>query len=316
MSSKMITGDEVISIIISCFNQGHYLEDAIKSTLAQTVCRTEIVVVDDGSTDNTAEVVHSYPQVAYIYQRNNGISSARNAGVRATTGDYIVFLDADDRLLPNAAKSGLDCFCKHPDSGFVFGRYQKIDADGAVISLSNKPPDECDFYFALLQRNLIGMQSTVLYPRDILERVARFDERLRCGEEYDLYLRISREFPVHKHDEVVAEYRRHDHNVSLNYRCMLEMTLRVLNAQIPYASRDSRYKEALKIGISNWQNHYGGLMVQDFRKNLRMHGLDRDSIRRLGNLASTYPQGIGLMTKKALRSALRTMIHRSLGMES
>jgi glycosyltransferase involved in cell wall biosynthesis len=308
----MIAGDELVSIIIISFNQGHYLDDAIESVLDQTIRQAEIVVVDDGSTDSTAEVAHSYPQASYVYQHNHGISSARNAGLRASNGDYVVFLDADDRLLPKAVEAGLRCFRKHPESGFVFGRYHKLDADGAVISAPNQLPDECDFYVALLQRNLIGMQSTVLYPRDILERAGGFDERLQSCEDYDLYLRITREFPVHKHNKIVAEYRRHGQNMSQNYGSMLEAALRVLNAQAPFVSCDPRYKEALMKGISNWRKHYGSLMVQDFRNNLRTHGLDCSSIRQLANLASTYPQGIGLITKKALRS----MIHRSLGMGS
>jgi glycosyltransferase involved in cell wall biosynthesis len=312
MSSKLIAGNERVSIIIICFNQSLYLQDAIESVLAQTDRQAEIVVVDDGSTDNTAEVAHSYPQASYVYQHNQGISSARNTGLRASTGEYVGFLDADDRLLPKAAQAGLHCFRKHPESGFVFGRYHRVNASGAVISAPNKPPDERDFYVALLQGNVIGMQSTVLYPREILERAGGFDDRLRSCEDYDLYLRIAREFPVHKHDEVVAEYRMHDQNMSQNYRAMLETTLRVLGAQTSHVSSDPRYQKALKAGISNWRNHYGNLMVQDFRKNLSVHGLDGNSIRRLGNLASSYPQGIGSMTRKALR----TMIYRSLGMES
>jgi glycosyltransferase involved in cell wall biosynthesis len=311
MTSDRIAGDGLVSVIIICLNQSHYLHDAIKSALAQTVRNTEVIIVDDGSTDRTAEVAHSYPQVFYIYQHNQGISSARNTGLRESKGDYALFLDADDRLLPKAVEAGLHCFRKHPQSGFVFGRYYKVDAHGAVISAANEPPEEYDFYRALLQNNLIGMQSAALFPRKILEYVGGFDQRLRRCEDYDLYLRIAREFPVHKHDEIVAEYRRHDQNMSHNYRSMLETTLQVLKAQERYISWDTRYGEALKAGISNWRRHYGNLMVQDLRNNLKKHGLDRSSMQRLGTLATTYPQGIGLMTKNAFRN----IIHRSVRME-
>lgn len=312
MSPKLISGDERVSIIIICFNQGHYLRDAIDSVFTQIGPQIEIVVVDDGSTDNTAKVAHSYPQASYVFQHNQGISAARNAGLRVSTGNFVAFLDADDRLLPNAAEAGLLCFRKHPESGFVFGRYHKVNTSGEVISASNQPPDERDFYVALLQRNLVGMQSTVLYSREILERAGGFDEGLRSCEDYDLYLRIARDFPVHKHDEVVAEYRMHDQNMSRNYVLMLETTLQVLSAQETYASRDPRHIKAFKAGISNWRKHYGNLMVQDFRKNLRTNGLDRNSIRRIGNLALTYPQGIGSMTRKVLRG----VFHRSSGTKS
>ena len=312
MPLKRTGSGELVSVVIICFNQGHYLGEAIESVLAQSGHQAEIVVVDDGSTDRTAEIAHTYPEACYIYQNNRGISSARNAGLRVCTGDHIAFLDADDRLLPRAAQAGLNCLREHPESGFTFGRHRKIDAQGVIISAPNQPSDEDDFYLALLQRNLIGMQSTVLYPRNILENVGGFNERLQRCEDYDLYLRIARNFPVHKHDEVVAEYRRHDQNMSQNYRSMLEATVRVLNAQALHASWDARYDEALKAGIANWRSHYGNLMVQDFRNNLKKHGLDRGSIRRFGNLATIYPQGIGMMTRKALRG----MFHRASGIGS
>jgi glycosyltransferase involved in cell wall biosynthesis len=303
---------ELVSVIIICFNQAQYLGEAIESALAQTGHQPEIIVVDDGSTDRTSEIAHAYSEVSYIYQNNQGISSARNTGLRACTGDHIAFLDADDRLLPKAAQAGLNCLREHPESGFTFGRYHKIDAHGVIISAPNQPSGENDFYVSLLQRNLIGMQSTVLYPRNILENVGGFNERLRRCEDYDLYLRVARRFPIHRHDEVVAEYRRHDQNMSKNYRSMLETTLRILNAQDFQTSWDARCDRALEAGIANWRSHYGNLMVQDFRNNLKKHGLDRGSIRRFGNLATIYPQGISLITRKALRG----MLQRSLGIGS
>jgi glycosyltransferase involved in cell wall biosynthesis len=312
MSSIRRADDELVSIIIICFNQAHFLQDAIRSALAQTAPRFEIIVVDDGSTDNTSEVVRRFPLVSYMYQQNRGISAARNFGLRMSAGDSAVFLDADDRLLPCAVAAGISCLRRYPDSGFVFGRYHKIDAEGAVISAPNQHRDASDFYLQLLHGNLIGMQSTVMYPRAILDRTGGFDEKLRCCEDYELYLRIAREFPVRKHEQVVAEYRRHRGNMSRNYRFMLDTTLQVLNAEMPYASRKAGRKDALKAGISNWRNHYGSLMTEDFRNIFRMHGLDREAVRRLGSLASSYPQGIASVTRKALRD----IIHRSLRMNS
>ena len=91
-----------ISIVITCFNQSVFLPDAINSVLNQTVAATEIIFVDDGSTDDTAKVGGKHPSIGYRWQRNQGLSSARNSGIRAASGDFLVFLDADDRLLPTA----------------------------------------------------------------------------------------------------------------------------------------------------------------------------------------------------------------------
>jgi glycosyltransferase involved in cell wall biosynthesis len=306
MSLPKVISDELVSVVIPCFNQGKYLGEAIQSVLVQTHARTEIVIVDDGSTDTTAAVAHSYPQAIYLYQHNQGLAMARNAGLRASTGDYVTFLDSDDRFLPKAVEAGLNCLSKHPECGFVFGRYRNIDADGKVISPPNQPPDESDFYSALLQRNLIGMPAAVMYPRSVLDRVRGFQGQLRRCEDYDLYLRIAREFSIHKHDEIVAEYRRHGEQMSRNYRRMLDTTLQILQTQAPFASRDPRLESAIKAGVSNWHNYYGLLMLQDFREYARMQGLDRGYLQRLRNLLRCYPQGIGSMA----RSALRGLIYR------
>lgn len=304
--TQLGSGETVVSIVLICFNQGHYLQDAIESALAQTVPGTEIIVVNDGSTDRTADIARAYPQIIYVYQSNQGISAARNSGLRASSGDFVLFLDADDRLLPDAATSSLHCIGQYPESGFVFGRYRKIDGNGVVVSPPNSIAPQSDFYCELLKRNLIGMQSTVMYPRAVIERAGGFDEKLRSCEDYELYLRIAREYPVQKHDGIVAEYRRHSGNMSQNYRSMLKTVLQVLRAQEPYVAADARYAAAVKVGVSNWRDYYGRLMVQDFRDSFRKHGFDRDSIRRFGHLASAYPQGIGQVTKKMLR----TMVDR------
>src|SRR5262249_26693584 len=92
----------LVSIIIPCYNQAHYLSDAIDSVRKQTYSHAEIIVVDDGSTDNTSNVAALYKDVKYIKQRNQGLSAARNSGLQQSKGHVLVFLDADDRLLPNA----------------------------------------------------------------------------------------------------------------------------------------------------------------------------------------------------------------------
>src|SRR4029450_1113854 len=96
-----------VSVVIPCYRQAHFLTEAIASALRQSYSNLEIIVVDDGSPDNTEEVVRRFPGVRYIRQRNQGLAAARNAGVRASTGDFVIFLDADDRLVPGAVTSGM-----------------------------------------------------------------------------------------------------------------------------------------------------------------------------------------------------------------
>src|SRR5687768_14974485 len=106
---------ELISVVIPCYNRARFLPEAVETVLDQTYPNSEIVVVDDGSTDNTAEVVKGYPRVRYLRQHQQGPSAARNTGLRACRGQYVVFLDADDRLLPNHCEISLRAFDARPD---------------------------------------------------------------------------------------------------------------------------------------------------------------------------------------------------------
>jgi glycosyltransferase involved in cell wall biosynthesis len=116
----------LVSVIIPCYKQARYLPESIESGLAQTHRGVEVVVVDDGSPDNAAEVAARYPNVVYLRQENSGIAEARNAGFRVSRGDYLMFLDADDRLTPNAAEAHLRCFRENPAAGFVVGDIDQI----------------------------------------------------------------------------------------------------------------------------------------------------------------------------------------------
>ena len=247
----------LISVIIPCYNQAHFLSAAIQSVLAQTYAHHEIIVVDDGSTDDTAEVAASYPMVRYVRQDNQGLSSARNTGLRESRGDYLVFLDADDLLLPRALEAGLTCMCAHPECAFVSGHYRYIKQDGSFRRENLQQYIDHDHYLALLRGNYIGMHATVMYRRDVFEAVGDYATSLPVCEDYDLFLRIARRFPVFCHDEVVAEYRQHGGNMSGDLGLMLKTVLSVLRSQWPYVKDDRRAAQAIRVGLRNWQAYYG-----------------------------------------------------------
>lgn len=251
------TGEALVSVIIPCYNHARYLGEAIASVEAQRYPHHEIIVVDDGSTDETAAVATRYPGVKYIWQRNQGLSAARNTGIRHSEGTFLVFLDADDRLLPRALEVGLLCLQARPDCAFASGHYRYIGADGSL--LVEHPQDRVtrDHYLALLCGNYIGMHATVIYRRSLFDRVGGFDTTLRACEDYDLYLRIARQFPIFCHDEVVAEYRQHGANMSGNPELMLNQVLRVLRRQQPHLQGDPARQRAYRRGVLAWQAYYG-----------------------------------------------------------
>src|SRR5829696_6977365 len=125
----------LVSVVIPCYNQAHFLEEAIESVLAQSYKDFEIIVIDDGSTDDTGEVAGRYPRVRLFRQDNQGLAAARNAGLWRSKGEYLVFLDADDRLLPWALEVGLKHLRAHPECAFVSGYYRPIAVDGSPLPL-------------------------------------------------------------------------------------------------------------------------------------------------------------------------------------
>src|SRR3712207_5573157 len=116
----------LVSVVIPCYKQAHFLGEAIESVLAQSYPHFEVVVVDDGSTDNTSEVAARYPGVRCVRQDNQGLAAARNSGLAHSKGEYLLFLDADDRLLPHALEVGVERLEAHPECAFVSGRYRNI----------------------------------------------------------------------------------------------------------------------------------------------------------------------------------------------
>jgi glycosyltransferase involved in cell wall biosynthesis len=255
-----------VSIVIVCYNQARYLQDAIESSLAQTFGDIEVLVIDDGSTDNTHDVALSFLQVRYVRQTNQGLAAARNTGIRETTSPYLLFLDADDRLLPEAVQSALECFQEHPNSGLVFGAFRNFYDDGSPASAKISCGVERDYYWRLLQGNIIGMHGTVLYSRTALLDVGGFDDRLAACEDYDVYLRISRRWPVWGYERLTAEYRQHDNNMSRDYAFMLKSVLFVLQRERKRAPADRRHRQALRNGVRAWRQYYGKLLIAQWKQ--------------------------------------------------
>lgn len=255
-------GGPLVSVVIPCYNQAHFLGEAIESVVNQAYRRFEIIVVDDGSLDHTAEIVGRFPGVRYIRQENQGLASARNSGIQVSRGQHLVFLDADDRLLPIALDAGLDCFATHPECAFVSGAHIRISHEGSPLGKPTIPRVDGHHYLAMLHKNYIKMHATVMYRRDVLLSVNGFDTSLAACEDYDLFLRITRNYPVYCHNHVVAEYRLHDTSMSHNAAVMLRTALTALGAQWPYVKSDRRYRQAYKAGTRFWKHYYGKKLVK------------------------------------------------------
>jgi len=261
-------GVSLVSIVIPCYNLAHFLRDAIESILAQTYPRIELVVVDDGSMDNTAAVVADYPLARCVRQENRGVAEARNVGFGATNGEYVLFLDADDRLAPDAVQAHLRCFAEHPEAGFVVGAIEQITGEGSCRGMSHSPVLESDQYKHLLEANHIANTIAVMFRRSVFETLGGFTQYFSPAEDYELLLRAARAFPSAHHSRVVASYRRHATNTSRKGVIMLEAMRRVMRSQRELVRGNPRLEAAWRKGDNSWREFFGGVTVKEIYAHL------------------------------------------------
>jgi glycosyltransferase involved in cell wall biosynthesis len=290
--------DPTVSVVIPCHNHGRFLREAVDSVQKQTLADFEIIVIDDGSVDETPTVVASLADVRPIRQAHQGLPAARNAGWRASRGHYLVFLDADDRLLPHALQAGLDHMVAHPTAAFVSGHYVMIDGEGRPRPTQERPCVTSDHYGALLRSNYIGMHATVVYRRDALDRIGGFDPTLRACEDYDLYLRLARRAPTVCHPEIVAEYRWHGGNMSLDNALMLGSALEVLRRQRRYVRGHRSYEKAYRQGVAFWQQLFGEPLLNNMAARVHTGAAWRPTVAMLAVLLRYYPGGLALRTAR------------------
>lgn len=219
-----------VSVIIPAYNQGHYLAQAVRSVLAQTYSAWEAIVVDDGSTDNTAEVAASFSdaRVRYIYQENRGLSGARNTGIRHARGQYLTYLDSDDCFLPQKLALLVEELEQKPHLGFVAGQAVPVDERGDQIgeTFDSGPPQDPVQW---LLGNPLHVGS-VLVRRSWQERVGFFDEGLRSYEDWDMWLRLARAgCQMGWVPRPVSLYRFHTGQMTRDGRQMTEATMAVLD---------------------------------------------------------------------------------------
>jgi glycosyltransferase involved in cell wall biosynthesis len=205
-----------VSVIIPTHNRREWLRDAIASVFAQTYHNFELVVVDDGSTDDTPEVVREFPGVRYLHQENRGVSAARNHGVALSRGRLLAFLDSDDVWQPRKLETQVEFFANHPEA-HICQTEEVWLRNGVRVNPHNKHRKPSgDIFVQSLQLCLVS-PSAVMLRRELFERVGGFDEQLPACEDYDLWLRIAATEPVALIDESLV-LRRGGHADQLSRR--------------------------------------------------------------------------------------------------
>lgn len=242
-----MTAVPLVSVIVPTFNRADCLGQTIDSVFAQTHARFEILLVDDGSSDGTRALIERRwahePRLRYLYQANRGVSAARNLGLRSARGEYLALLDSDDVWLPWKLEAQLACLAEFPQAGMVWSDMQAVDPDGRIIDPAYLrtmyhayrwfTPDQLfsigrslaafmwplpealreasaqcgDIFSQMIMGNLVHT-STVLLRRSRFERVQRFDESMKTGEDYDFHLRTCEAGPVAFLDAASIRYQR------------------------------------------------------------------------------------------------------------
>jgi len=229
-----------ISVVIPAYNAAPYIGAAIESVIGQTYKDLEIIVVDDGSVDNTADVVQTYDsKIKYVRQENQGVSSARNHGIRVAQGELIAFLDADDVWFPEKLELQTQFLSAHEEAALVFGDLELV-ADGQVVepsylALKKHPwwskPDGVlakDAFANLLEENVVSTSTTLVSSR-ALRQVGTFDEDLPTAEDLDLWLRVAARFPIGCVPRVMCRKHVLDSSLSADYSRTAKDFLAVLN---------------------------------------------------------------------------------------
>jgi glycosyltransferase involved in cell wall biosynthesis len=309
-----------VSVIIPTYQCATYVSLAVKSVLTQTYRDFDVIVVNDGSTDNTLQVLAEFNEkIQVITQANGGSSAARNTGIRATSSEYIAFLDADDFWLPHKLEQQMPLFEEDPKVGLVFGDILLATSKGVLKDTNFKlmPPSKGMVFHDLFKGNFIPATSVVI-RRCCIDEVGFFDEGVLGPEDYDLWLRISQAWNVAYVNEPVAIYRISPGQLSANnYRMMqqlIRVKSRIFNNYPDLSTMDPKtleicyynlYIRAAKLALMEKQPGKCRSILEDYRS------LKRPTYRYwLLFFASWLPLGIGQIVTK-----IWNRIHRQTAWE-
>lgn len=240
----------LVSVVIPSYNYGQYVGQAVESALAQTYTNVEVIVVDDGSQDDTRERLSHYGnRIRYIYQENQGLSAARNTGIREAQGDYVAFLDSDDAFHPRKLELQLAYLMKHPEVDLI-----------ATDMVSDEPIQWMEVADRPVPATLISLEAMAIKPRfapssvvahkNCFAAVGSFDTALRSVEDREMWLRIAAQFTMARIDLPLTWYRITPGSMSTNPERMEYFELLVLERAFAFPQlRDN--KRAHRLALSH-----------------------------------------------------------------
>ena len=226
----MQTPQPLVSVVIPAYNAERTLNATLASVLGQTVTEIEVLVVDDGSTDGTAVVAHSFgdPRLRVLHQANAGHASARNAGIAAARGAYIAVVDADDLWLPEKLERQLAVLRRHPGLRALHGSAVHVDDSLRPLFIGRCPNGKNELFDVLCFRGLPGFMCTLIAERGLLEEVGCFDPALIILQDWELAIRLARRGELYSTSDPMVLYRVHATNQSKQIDLHIEPGERIL----------------------------------------------------------------------------------------
>ncbi len=274
----------LVSVVTATYNMENYIAETLDSILAQDYPHIESIVIDDGSTDNTAEILARYasdPRVRVVHQRNAGQTVAKNRGIAEARGEFVAFCDADDTWQPRKLSRQIPRFAD-PKVAVVFSDITCIDGQGRDLGYKTMPKVGGHITGPLLIDNFVHFPTTVVRA-EVLKEMNGFDENLTMSIDYDLWLRISLKYEFAFVDEKLANYRIWAGQMSKkegerldNYFRLLERFLAAHPGAISRREADLAWAHVY-VTRGNWHKRSGrrGEAIRDFRRSFALKPFDR-----------------------------------------
>ncbi|MFP4573034.1 MAG: glycosyltransferase family 2 protein [Desulfobacterales bacterium] len=243
-----------VTVIIPCYNRERYIEKTVESVLSQTIQNIELIVVDDGCTDNSRQILEQYKDCIRILEHpgriNKGQSAALNLGIVASRGEYVAFLDSDDLFAPEKIEKQVKFLEAHPEIGLVYANGHTIDENGTILHriYGDNHHEESDPNRVLLDCYFL-LPNNSLVRKDVLLKAGFFDESFRSAQDHDLAIRIAEITRIAYLDEPLFFYRRHKESISRrNAMLRWKNGFRILNkARLRYNYRVSTLSGRLAV---------------------------------------------------------------------
>jgi glycosyltransferase involved in cell wall biosynthesis len=262
-----------ISVVIPSYNRAHTLQRALQSVFAQGSPVDEVILVDDGSTDDSAALVaRQFPQVSLIHQPNGGVSAARNKGIEAAQHEWIALLDSDDCWLPHKIQKVRDAAAKHPE--YILYHSDEIWVRrGVRVNPMQKHRKSGGWIFAQCLPLCTISPSAAVIKRSALQSLGQFDESLPACEDYDLWLRLCHRFPVYYIDQpLITKYGGHEDQLSRQYPAMDSFRVRALHRLLDtttlraddFVAARSTLLGKLEILIKGAHKHQNQTLIDEF----------------------------------------------------